>query len=347
MSIPYTSSEALVWLVNFMWPSTRQHYEGSWAHAAGGLESKPAGGVKLVFVGDLAPSGVSTASNELRDVFESADLIVANCETTVFDRGRVLLKSFLQFNVAPQVFIERLERLGISFQRLVISVANNHAMDFGPDGLLHTVNALEAHGMRTVGWKNRHESVSSRRVIVDRLLLEIHAWTEWTNEPAEGEPSIATNPPSAGAATTEGVIHIGYPHWGYEFQHFPRTEEVLRGRRYLDGGFDLVVGHHPHVAQPIERFDSKLCCYSLGNLASPAFAWATHVFPLLEVWLRKPLEGERPLAGYRLSFWTDYSGRADRAIVPITQGDSRIRVKWNRLAKRLYGEGSGSGPLVR
>lgn len=66
-------------------------------------------------------------------------------------------------------------------------------------------------------------------------------------------------------------------HWGYEFEFFPRYRQIEAGHTLVEGGVDLILGHHPHVIQPIEYYRTKrdpnriaVIAYSLGNLT---FGW--------------------------------------------------------------------------
>ena len=56
-------------------------------------------------------------------------------------------------------------------------------------------------------------------------------------------------------------------HWGREYDPVPQEKQQDYGRAAIDAGADIVVGHHPHVVQPVERYKDGLIAYSLGNFA--------------------------------------------------------------------------------
>jgi hypothetical protein len=134
--------------------------------------------------------------------------------------------------------------------RWVVSIANNHATDYGPDALLHTLQILEDRGLRWVGTTDRP------RLHIDDGIT-VTAWTWWLNRGGEG---VARHDP--GAPTGPG-FHIALPHWGYEHERHPRPEQAP------PEGYTLTTGHHTHLPQPFEvRNDGSLVAYSLGNFVT-------------------------------------------------------------------------------
>lgn len=75
---------------------------------------------------------------------------------------------------------------------------------------------------------------------------------------------------------------MGLPHWEYEFQHFPRAETRALARSLCHAGFDLIVGSHPHVIQPIEWLRPGVCFYSVGNLYSRMWSRPTRLSAAFE-----------------------------------------------------------------
>jgi len=242
----------------------------------------------------------------LRKIFESADLVIGNSEAVLLGRTGSRMNR-LQMSV--ETLRRTLEHLGVEPSRCVLSVANNHIGDRGADGLARTVDALRGLGIVVAGDRRRMENPIALAECRG-LTLGVAAWTDWMNRPVFGSTSgvwrtreIALQDwPSL--KTAQGIDSlVASPHWGYEFQHFPRDDVRALAAGLLCNGFDLIAGHHPHVLQPAERIDRGLCFYSCGNLIPSPWispSWAVRMSNVVEVHLA--IEGEtrgRPVA-YRV-----------------------------------------------
>lgn len=137
-----------------------------------------------------------------------------------------------------------------------VSFANNHKNDYGPEGISDTVNALEEAGVLyayeditgmyekdgiRVGWVSVNETSMNKGV--EKYL----------------ENGIAK-------LKEEGAnLILACCHWGIEREHYPEDYQKELGRKCIDWGADLVIGHHPHVLQGIDSYQGKYIIYSLGN----------------------------------------------------------------------------------
>ena len=198
------------------------------------------------FVGDICPLFGREArfGAGVQELLADCDVVVGNFEGIFTDRS---WKPFLMKH-APDIFpaLAQLRPL----DRWVVSVANNHATDFGPDAFGRTLRRLEQHDIRWVGTTDR-----PRLRIEDDITVT--AWTRWLNRPGEG---VARRDP--GAPSAPG-LHIALPHWGYEHERQPRPEQTP------PEGYALTTGHHTHLPQPFEVHDSgQLVAYSLGNFVT-------------------------------------------------------------------------------
>lgn len=134
-----------------------------------------------------------------------------------------------------------------SLDRWTLSLANNHAADFGPEDLDRTIQAVEQRGISWLGTREQ-----PRVALGDAITLT--AWTWWSNRPTD---AVAQEDP--GAPEPPG-LHIAYPHWGYEHERTPRTTQTL------PEGYAVTAGHHTHLPQPVEQTaDGRLVAWSLGN----------------------------------------------------------------------------------
>lgn len=176
-----------------------------------------------------------------------------------------------------------LRRAGIS----VVSVANNHAMDYGSEGLVETLARLEQAGVRAVGaGVTLIEARRPRILEVRGVKVAFLAYSDvlprrsvatvstagiapakgtWTGRPAEDEISRDVN-----AARTLADSVVVSVHWGEEGEVTPNCRQITLGSRIIAAGATVVLGHHPHVLQPVAYANGRLIAYSLGNLvASP------------------------------------------------------------------------------
>jgi hypothetical protein len=166
----------------------------------------------------------------------------------------------------------------------VMSLANNHTMDFGAEGLLCTMETLRKSGIGFVGaGKNIEEACRPLFLECEGQKLAFLART-----------SVIVSSPSYASRTKPGVafldivetksaikecrrqsnIVILMLHWGIEHYSFPSPDQRKLAQELINEGADIVLGHHPHVLQGIERFNSGLVCYSLGNFIFKDFKWS-------------------------------------------------------------------------
>jgi poly-gamma-glutamate capsule biosynthesis protein CapA/YwtB (metallophosphatase superfamily) len=156
----------------------------------------------------------------------------------------------------------------------VLSIANNHARDFGEEGRNSTMGALDAAGIYHSGREGDFASF-----IVNDLKIAVLAYavTRESNMMLDYELAAATVSKFAlthdivvvsfhGGA--EGVDVTNLPFAEEEYYGEPRGDVVLFARRMVDAGADLLIGHGPHVVRAAERYRERLIAYSLGNFAT-------------------------------------------------------------------------------
>ncbi|MCE2512801.1 MAG: CapA family protein [Acidimicrobiia bacterium] len=202
----------------------------------------------------------------------SADLSVVNVEMAISDRGTARDKTYV-FR-APPAAAARIAAGGVR----VGNLANNHAMDYGADALADTIDLLEGAGVVSIGAGRNIDEAYRYRVLTTRGGLNVAFVGASLIVPsgfAAGPttPGIASahtpdlarvlDTVRAAAAAAEAVVVV--VHWGIERN--PCTTETQRSlaRQLLDAGADAVIGHHPHVLQPVVFTGEKLVAFSLGN----------------------------------------------------------------------------------
>ena len=203
----------------------------------------------------------------------SADLAVVNSEMVISDRGTAVDKTYV-FRAPPSA-ARRMASAGID----VANLANNHARDYGPVALMDTVELLETAGVVALG-AGANDAEAFRHRVLDAgeaatvAFVGVSMIVPWDFTAGPDHPGIASrwNSPRVLAtvqhATTEADVVIAVVHWGIERDPCPSVDQRSFARELLDAGADAVIGHHPHVLQPVEFADGRLIAYSLGN-----FVW--------------------------------------------------------------------------
>ena len=158
----------------------------------------------------------------------------------------------------------------------VLGVANNHAHDLLTAGLQQTPEVLRELGLVPVGAAQATgDPVQVVTLEQDGWRVALVAATTWTNRPPEpGDPALPVYRtsqlprrllPAIAAARPEHDLVLVLLHWGQEYTDGPDHQQRAAARRLIDGGADLVIGHHPHVLHGLERHGDGLIAYSLGN----------------------------------------------------------------------------------
>lgn len=247
------------------------------------LSDKPTGNggqVKLTFVGDvllaskvediLKQKGFDYPYSNVKDFLSKPDYTIANLETPITTRGTVQTKDYV-YRSSPSA-LPALKASGID----LVNLANNHVMDYGTEGLLDTMNALDQEGVKRIGaGKDLEEAY--KPVIVEKEGVKIAFFgfsrvvpeASWKAGP--GHPGVAETysykPPveAIQKAKESADLVVVVAHWGVERSDHPDKYQTELAHRYIDAGADLVVGGHPHVLQGFEQYKGKWIAYSLGN----------------------------------------------------------------------------------
>jgi len=154
----------------------------------------------------------------------------------------------------------------------VVTLANNHLMDCGGAGVLETLEALASAGVAAVG-AAENEEAAHRPVILQagrwRVGLLGYYWNRRTAATNEFPGSAMETPgrlrADIGALRKQVDRVVVEFHWGVPYEREPRPEDREKARFAVDCGADAVVGHHPHVIQPMEVYRDCPIFYSVGN----------------------------------------------------------------------------------
>ena len=157
----------------------------------------------------------------------------------------------------------------------VVSLANNHSFDWGAAALCDTVQRLHAHSIGTVGAGCSYDESNAPHIhsFADGSSVGFLGYTPFyhpNGAAGHDSPGLSEYDPVAMqrrvAALREQVdVVVVSLHWGEEYQPRSNAEQQRVGRMLIDAGADIIVGHHPHVAQEVEEYNGGWILYSLGN----------------------------------------------------------------------------------
>ncbi|HHX11813.1 MAG TPA: CapA family protein [Clostridiales bacterium] len=210
-------------------------------------------------------------SEELVNEMNDADIMMLNNEFAYSSRGTKTLDKSYTFRADPSR-VDILKEMGVD----IVSLANNHALDYGPDALMDTFTTLDNAGIDYIGAGENLDRakapiyyeigdkkiayLASSRVIfaMDWYATDDRPGMVGTYDPAQLIESIKE------ASANSDYVAV-YVHWGVERNHKPEKYQKSFAKAYIDAGADIVIGCHPHVMQGIEIYKGKPIAYSLGN----------------------------------------------------------------------------------
>lgn len=206
-----------------------------------------------------------------RQVIDASDIFMANEEFPFSTRGTPAEDKQFTFRVAPStIFV--FKELGID----IVTLANNHAIDYGTDALLDTCDTLDEAGISRVGaGKNLDEAKAP--VILEAQgkkigflgasrVIPVGSWNATSTKPGmltTYDPKILVD--EIKKLRSQCDYLVVYVHWGIERKETPEDYQRSLGKQYIDAGADIVIGSHPHVLQGVEYYKGKPVVYSLGN----------------------------------------------------------------------------------
>ncbi|MHB1296829.1 MAG: CapA family protein [Anaerolineae bacterium] len=236
--------------------------------------------VELVAVGDIMLGRVvgehiqedgaryPFANEGIQALLAGADLTIGNLECPISDRGTPEVKEYT-FRAAPAA-IEGLQDAGMD----VLSLANNHLGDYGPDATRDTLRLLDEAGITVVGaGQNVTEARQARVVEVDGLRIAFLAYNQvgpysfaaGENSPGHAWMDAEVMASAVRAARAEADMVVVSCHWGYEYALYASAQQQELAQGLMEAGADLVIGHHPHVVQGLAFGEKGLAFFSLGN----------------------------------------------------------------------------------
>ena len=217
----------------------------------------------------LVENGPDYPYREVMSVLNQADLVAANLESPISTRGAAVKDK--QFTLRAEPLAARsLKSAGIR----VVTLANNHSLDFGPLALQDTLDALTENDILFTGAGMNLEDARSAALVKIKgktLAFLSYSLTFPVDFYASGGRA-GTAPGYADfvkadilkARPKADLVIVSF-HWGAELMTTAKEYQIDLGHQAIDWGADLVLGHHPHVLQELELYKGRLIAYSLGN----------------------------------------------------------------------------------
>ncbi|WP_409254037.1 CapA family protein [Bacillus sp. SCS-153A] len=261
---------------------------------------------------------------------QAPDFMIANQESLP-GGAHLGVSSYPAFN-SPYEIVDALQKLGVD----AVTTANNHSLDKGTKGVLSAISHYEEIGMPYTGsFKSEEDRKNIRTFNVNGISFALLAYTYGTNGiPVPQGKDYLVNlidldlmKKDIQKAKELGVdMVVLAAHWGNEYERFPNETQQSLARELTNAGVDLIIGHHPHVLQPIEKLTTDdgreaVVIYSLGNFLSGQEGDLKNIGGIANVTVQKVIDenGKRisfPEIGFQPTFVTQ-SNYNNYRILPL------------------------------
>ena len=244
--------------------------------------NQPEPSLKIVVGGDVLldrsvgrlidRQGNDSIWGDVKSILNSADITMVNLENPLSHNGSREKDKQFTFRGKPE-YVKALKSAGID----IVSLANNHIIDYGEIALLDTMKHLDGAGILYAGAGQNEDTASmpayfDKGKIISAYLSSSHIipFAHW--RAGKGKPGVASAYDPARLltevkmASEKADVVLVYLHWGEELNTQPVQYQKKLAWMLIDAGADLVVGSHPHVIQGLEFYRGRLIAYSMGNL---------------------------------------------------------------------------------
>lgn len=188
----------------------------------------------------------------VKPIFEKDDLTIVNLEGPLTRHDKINTNKQFNFKGDPEL-ANALTAGSIE----AVNLANNHTFDYGETGFKDTKKALEGENIKYFG--AGHKYITDIKGIKFGF-LGYEIWNESSSLKTKIQKDIQE-------LKSQGAIVILNAHWGIERDYKPYSIQKNMAHFAVDNGADLIIGHHPHVVQSVEKYKDKYIFYSLGNFA--------------------------------------------------------------------------------
>ncbi len=199
------------------------------------------------FAMDAWKNDASVPFSGVASVLAADDLTIANLETPL-SRAKPAVGNTFVFNGKPE-YAEILAKGSVE----LVNLANNHTGDFGPAGAKQTIEAVENAGVGSFG-----NGRVDKRVVKGIEVVNIGYLGGGKGTRAKVVKDVEKH------KRPDNLVIVSF-HWGVEGLNVPTDDQRTMARAVIDAGANLVLGHHPHVLQGIEKYKDRHIVYSLAN----------------------------------------------------------------------------------
>ena len=210
-------------------------------------------------------------SEEILAEMQNADIMMVNHEFQFSTRGEPMEDKQFTFQTDPKN-VQILLDLGID----IVSLANNHSLDFGQDALQDTFVTLDEAGILYAGAGDSKERAEELQVIevngkkfgflAATRVIPVAGWDVRNKQPGLFTTYDDTRLVERIRESKEECDFLAvYVHWGIEREEYPEEYQNVIAKHCVEAGADVIIGAHPHVLQGIEFIEGRPIFYSLGN----------------------------------------------------------------------------------
>lgn len=289
---------------------------------------------EILITGDFCPIGRNEKKiicndfsifGDMLTEIQNTDWVVTNLEAPITTGASAIPKNGPNLK-ANKNTARVLKEAGVN----LVTTANNHIQDYGADGVIDTLEALEREGLSYVGCgKNLTEA--RKPYIISQGDEKIGILNFAENEfciaeedyPGANPVNLVNNYYDISTLKKEVSFLVVISHGGREHYQLPTPKTRERYRFYIDCGADLVVGHHPHCISGYEQWNNKYIFYSLGNFVFDykkkyqTGQWTKGM--ALKIWVKSKL--------VKFELIPYHQGRADDPTLTLLRGKDRIQVE--------------------
>lgn len=233
------------------------------------------GPISIIVVGDtmaddlvlpyLKKYGTGYPFEAVKPILLGADLVNANLEVAVAQKCERAKNKKFAYAMRPEG-LTGMKQAGIN----LVALANNHTLDCGPQGLKETLHHLDQAGILHYGagvGEDRHRGVV---VQIDGTKIGFVGWYNYKLEIGQsGTAHISEQAvrQDVGALKHQADVIVATFHWGKNYSPQIDAKQTSFARLAIDSGAHAVIGHHPHIPQPVALYKGRPIVYSVGNFA--------------------------------------------------------------------------------
>jgi len=225
----------------------------------------------------MAEHGYDYPFEKMLPYFKDAHIVFGNVEGPLTNQGTPEQDKTFVFRSPPDKVSNALKTAGFN----VVSLANNHTLDYGADGLMQTIEALDAAGIKHAGagadLKAARQpallQANGQRVAILAYSMTLpESFFAGDNKAGTAFGHEEQVRADVMAAREQADIVLVSFHWGQEGKTALRDYQTHVGHVAIDAGANAVIGHHPHILQGIEQYKDGIIIYSLGNFTFGSYS---------------------------------------------------------------------------